>query len=187
MEKVGLDEIWKTVDGYDALEVSNVGRVRTLDSIRSSFRMGRPNQQLKKGGVMSPFLGNHGYLHVAPKIGKQRKKLLVHRLVAKAFVHGFFEKASVNHIDGNKLNNRVENLEWITLAENTAHQWKIGLIDLRGEKHPSAKLKDADVEEIQRMVTEGCPIHQIATQFSVSQTLIYKIKNGQKRTTRPIA
>src|SRR5689334_7053571 len=108
-------ERWAKVAGYDWLEVSDHGRVRTLNSIRVSIRNGKLNEQRKRGGVMSPFLLNTGYLCVAPKIGDSRKKLTVHRLVALAFVPGYFEDATVNHIDGAKTNNLWTNLEWVTL------------------------------------------------------------------------
>jgi len=130
---------------------------------------------------MSPFLGNNGYLHVAPKFGPARKKLLVHRLVAQAFVPGQFAGACVNHIDGDKTNNIPANLEWTTLAENTRHQWATGLVDLRGENHPRSKLRNEDVPVIRQSLRNGIPIKQIAATYSVSEALIYKIRSGHKK------
>ena len=168
-----MKEIWKRIDGSDVLEVSNLGRIRCLDGLRGG--------QQRKGTVYSPFLAKNGYLTIAPKFGASRKKLTVHRLVAAAFAPGFFEGASVNHKDGCKTNNRADNLEWITLAENTRHQWRTGLIDLRGEKHPSAKLTNADVAAIRTRLIGGERITALANEFGVSAALIYKIKRGTKR------
>lgn len=173
-----MTEVWKDVEGYEGrLQVSSEGRVRTLPSLRAGVRNGKPGAWPKPGVVLRPWAGAHGYLQVAPKFGASRKKLLVHRLVAKAFVAGHFDGASVNHIDGNKQNNRPANLEWITLAQNTAHQWAIGLVDLRGEKQPGSKLKERQVKEIYRRRAEKASV--VAREFGVSRETIRKIQLGR--------
>jgi len=143
------------------------------------IRNGVPHPQRKRGVVMSPFVANNGYLHIAPKFGRIRKKLLVHRLVAKAFVDGWFEGATVNHKDGDKLNNLPVNLEWTTLAENTAHQWATGLVNIRGERHPSAKLSDAQTADIMARAADSPTL--LAREYGVSVSLIYKIRQGRKK------
>lgn len=174
-----MEEIWRAAIGYEGrLEVSSLGAVRTLPSVRASTRNGIANLQRKAGVVLSPYLLNNGYLVVAPKFGAVRQKLCVHRLVAMAFVPGHFDGATVNHMDGNKANNCVDNLEWLTLAENTAHQWAIGLVDIRGEKHPNSKLSDADADTIRNSSGD---VRALARQFGVSTSLIYKIRQGRKR------
>ena len=175
-----MAEEWRAVAGYEGqLEVSSDGRVRTLPSVRIGIRNGREHAQRKPGVVMSPFLAKNGYLHVAPKFGGSRKKLSVHRLVAAAFVPGQFDGATVNHIDGNKTNNDASNLEWATLSENTAHQWRIGLVDIRGERHPSAKITNADALNILSRRAESPTA--LAREFGVSTSLIYKIRQGRKK------
>ncbi len=175
-----MSENWREVTGYEGrLEVSDLGSVRTLPSVRTGIRNGVPHPQRKRGMVMRPFKLSTGYLCVAPKFGADRKKLIVHRMVALAFVSGYFEEATVNHIDGDKTNNRADNLEWVTLAENTAHQWRIGLVDIRGEKHPSAKLSDDDVRAIRARPTES--VAALANDFGVGRSLIYKIRQGRKK------
>ena len=175
-------EEWRTVEGYDgSLEVSSLGRVRSLPSIRAGIRNGVPHIQRKRGVVMSPFVAKNGYLHIAPKFGPSRKKLLTHRLIAKAFVPGWFEGATVNHKDGDKLNNLPSNLEWVSLAENTRLQWRDGLVDLRGEKHPSAKLTNSEVVQIKRRLDAGEVQTMLAREFSVSVALISKIRRGAKK------
>tara|TARA_R110000822_G_scaffold27790_3_gene82674 strand:- start:4 stop:441 length:438 start_codon:yes stop_codon:yes gene_type:complete len=128
---------------------------------------------------MSPFIQNNGYQHVAPKFGASRKKLLVHRLIAKAFVAGWFDGATVNHKDGDKLNNLPQNLEWMTLAENTSHQWETGLVNIRGQRHPSAKLTDAQSLEIAARNAESPTL--LAREYGVSVSMIYKIRQGRKK------
>ena len=175
------EEVWEPVASHAGLlEVSNLGRVRTLDSYRPG-RGSKPEPQLRRGKVLSPFIANNGYPTIAPKFGDARKKMLVHRLVATAFVPGHFERATVNHIDGDKTNNVASNLEWTTRAENTAHQWRIGLVDIRGERHPSAKITDAQVREIRRRRASGELQRVLAAEFGVSRKLISQIALGKKR------
>lgn len=175
-----MAEEWRSVEGYEGrLEVSSYGSVRTLPSVRTGMRNGVPVDQIKRGTTLSPFMLSIGYLCVAPKYGAERKKLLVHRLVAKAFVPGYFDGATVNHVDGVKTNNAPRNLEWVTLARNTELQWETGLVNLRGERHPSAKLSDSDVRLILRM-PDASPT-ELARRFGVSTSLIYKIRQGRKK------
>lgn len=172
-------EVWKvTEDGL--LEVSNLGSVRTLPRLCTYERNGKTCTQMRRAKSVRPWLAKNGYLTVSVK-GEDghRRKFTVHRLVAKAFVDGWFEDATVNHIDGNKMHNAAENFEWVSLAENTRKQWEIGLVDLRGEKHPSSKLTNEQTAEIIRRMPEG--IDSLATEFNVSKALIYKIRSGKKR------
>lgn len=105
-------EIWKPIDGFDNYEVSNHGNVR---------RIGKQNL---KSAV------TRGYARLAlRKEGKSHNKY-VHRLVASAFLtNKDINKNQVNHIDGNKLNNTVCNLEWVTCSENHFHAYATGLKD----------------------------------------------------------
>lgn len=177
-----MHEIWKPFKGFEEFaEVSNFGRVRTKDTVRVSTRSGKPNYQKIKGKVVSPYLNHRGYPTIAFKIGSKRPKTFVHRAVAHAFVDGYFDGASVNHMNGIKTDNRPENLEWCTVSENTKHQWKTGLIDIRGERHPSAKLKNTDVLEIRKMLENGDKASTISKIYNVSVALIYKIQKGTKK------
>lgn len=174
-------ESWVYVDGYEGLlEVSDMGRVRTLGGYRSGSGA-RPQPQFRSGKVLSPYIARNGYPTISPKFGPVRRKFLVHRLVAMAFVPGYFDDATVNHKDGVKTNNMPSNLEWVTRAENTSHQWRIGLVDLRGEKHPSSKLTNANVAEIRRRAGDGETRASLAREFSVSNQLICDIVNMKKR------
>lgn len=163
------------------VEVSNLGRVRTLDRaapIEHGAKKGLT--QLRKGKVLSPWIGRSGYFCVSVKEGKTRKKYPVHRLIASAFCEGFDPSITVNHIDGNKLNNQSENLEWITTSENTSHQWRIGLVNLRGENHPNSKLTTRQVNELRTRVKNGERVSLLAEEFSVSVSIIYKISTRDR-------
>lgn len=115
-----LEEEWRTIPGYEGIyEVSSFGRVRSLDRIDERGRR-------MKGRVRRAVL-NKGYEMVGlHKFGEKFKFKAVHRIVAEVFVSG--ENETVNHIDGNKLNNRRWNLEWVSNAENYQHAVATGLI-----------------------------------------------------------
>lgn len=108
-------ETWKPIIGFEDYEVSDCGRVR-------SFR--RKNFQ---GVIMRKGISSKGYETISLyKDGKQYLKL-VHRLVAEAFIPNPFNKETVNHIDCNKTNNHVSNLEWMSKSENIRHAYDNGL------------------------------------------------------------
>lgn len=180
---LALTEIWKKSPiGPSFIEVSNCGRVRTASRLTEGMtKAGRRVFQRRPPKMLSPCVSNNGYLYVPVKDGKSKKKYLLHRLIASAFYDGFDENLSVNHISGNKLDNFPENLEWVTLAQNTRHQWRTGLIDTCGENHPSHKLKNADVAQVFDLLKGGKSVKSVAQKFNVSESLIYKIAQGKKR------
>ena len=107
------------------------------------------------------------YLYTA---NKGRKCFKVHRLVMETFnpvgnSHGL----QVNHIDGNKVNNNLENLEWCTRSENLKHAFKLGLESVDGEKNPSHKLTEKDVIEICERLNKKEMLSSIAKDFNVSK------------------
>lgn len=130
--------------------------------------------------MISPSETKSGYLECAFMVQGKRKKLTVHRLVGKAFVDGYFDGASIDHIDCNKKNNRADNLEWVTLSENTRRQWASGLVDLRGELAPGAKVTNVQAHAIKVLADNGFMVSQIAEWFGISTTCVYKIKNGNR-------
>ena len=160
------------------VRVSNLGRVKTLDRMYNRSVDGKTISQMCKGRVLSPWVSKVGYQMVTVQVGESRKKYYVHRLVASTFCSGFDPSLSVNHIDGNKLNNIPSNLEWVTLGVNTKKQWDTGLVNLRGEKHPNSKLTDKETAEIK--ARQGS-LSFLAKQYNVSTSLIYKIKQGRKK------
>jgi hypothetical protein len=106
-----LIEIWANIKNHDDYQVSNLGRI-------CSYK----NNERK---IIKGWIQNTGYLTVV----LDNKKYSVHRLVAETFIHKTKDKDTVNHIDGNKLNNNVNNLEWCTLKENIQHAFESGLMD----------------------------------------------------------
>lgn len=109
-------EIWKAIDGTKGfIEVSNEGRVRSLLS-------GTPR-------IIKTSIDAKGYHRIRVTIEREKKGFKLHREVAKAFIPNPDNKPQVNHKDGNKTNNSVANLEWVTNKENSHHAIKNGLWD----------------------------------------------------------
>ena len=108
-----MTEIWKQIDGFKDYQVSNFGNVKSSKKNRER--------------ILKPFKDKRGYSCVRLYENKERKHFFVHRLVASMFICNPDNKTQVNHIDGNKNNNRLDNLEWVTNDENMRHSWDIGL------------------------------------------------------------
>lgn len=125
-------EIWKEIYGFPHYEVSNLGNVRSKDKyIYQKDPHGNSVRVLRKGKVLEGGIDPDGYRHVLLyySSGGNRWTAKVHRLVANAFIPSETptEILQVNHKDGNKLNNVVDNLEWVTNQENIAHAQTLGL------------------------------------------------------------
>jgi len=117
-------EYWKDIKGYKGLyQVSNLGRIKSLERITKYQNSKRRVKEKIKG----TFTGKKGYERVELSKNGQNRKYNVHTLVAKAFLNKKSEKSEVNHINGVKTDNRVENLEWCTRSENELHAYRTGL------------------------------------------------------------
>ena len=118
-----LNEIWNKIDGYDNYQVSNFGRVKSLNFRRT-----------KKSAILKNTNQSVGYLVVS--LGKDGKlnHFLVHRLVASSFLKNNQNLKEVNHKNGNKKDNNLQNLEWISSSNNKNHAHKPGLISKTSNK-----------------------------------------------------
>jgi len=124
-------EEWKDIDflkGFEGMyQVSNLGRVKSLGRIvvYPGSKYGMYNGVFRPEKILKPKLNRYAGLTLSNKTTKIYPS--VHRLVALAFISNPLNKPCVNHIDGNGLNNCVENLEWVTFEENTKHAYENGL------------------------------------------------------------
>lgn len=118
-------EIWVDIKGYEGYyQVSNFGRVRSLDRIIIKNDNGNQYNIFRRGKILHQMTASSQYKQV-----RLCKKLYsVHRLVAEAFLDNLDNKPQVNHKDGNKSNNKVDNLEWVTPRENMQHAVDNGLV-----------------------------------------------------------
>ena len=140
----------------------------------------------KTGKFPSLWYDESGYLsfNLGTSIQGERKyqTLRIHRLVAMAFIPNLDNLPEVNHKDGNKLNNCVTNLEWVTGLQNIKHAWKTGLIKgLKGEKNGRSKLTNEEVKEIRNKYTgKRGEIANLAKEYGVSWSLIKLIVTNKK-------
>lgn len=174
-------EIWKDIEGYEDLyQVSSYGRVMIKDRLVCSEKQNR--SYVKKGRLMKLEVDKDGY-HVATLnrgLPTRKQRFRVHRLVAAAFIPMIEGKNIVDHINEIKNDNRVENLRWCTIQENTQWSFDNGRTVLVGQSHGSSKLTEVEVIEIKKLL-RGKKMKQsdIARKFSVSPSRITEIKNGR--------
>lgn len=114
-------EVWKDIVGYEGkYQVSNLGYIKSLE-------MWTGDKYIKRDKILRGSLSKNGYLYVSLCKGGKAKKYKVNRLVAQAFIENPYNLPITNHIDGDKTNNCVDNLEWTTQSENLKHAYRIGL------------------------------------------------------------
>jgi len=124
--------------------------------------------------------GKRGYPYVTLHNNGSRKTCKIHRLVAKAFIPNPESKPEVNHINGIKTDNRVENLEWVTVKENHGHAARTGLRAV-GERSGMAKLTEPKVREIKKLYASGGYfLRELAVLFGVGKSTISYITKGER-------
>lgn len=120
--------IWKDIPGYEGLyKVSNDGQILSCARIVLHPNNRFAKKQSYPDKIMKPRVNKWGYLTIKLCKNDIRKDWLVHRLVAMAFIEPVEGKPFIDHLDGNKQNNNVSNLEWVTIAENNQRAYDKGL------------------------------------------------------------
>lgn len=148
-------------------EISSYGRVRRCTPGRRTF----------VGRVMSLIHGRNGYLCVSPTVDGVNKRFYVHDLVATAFIGPKPEWAHVNHIDGDKTNNRTSNLEYVMREGNMAHAAVHGLM-VCGESHPQHKLNADSVKQLRQDRSDGLSFSMLANKYGVSIATAFNAAKG---------
>lgn len=158
-------EVWKKVQEATDYSVSCIGRVRNDET----------------GHILKPAQDRYGYLRCILMSNSKRLSRLIHRLVAIQFIKNPKKKLQVNHIDGNKKNNNIENLEWVTGSENIRHSYKIGThVGRPGIKHHNVKLTEIQVLEIIKLVEKNVPRKTIAKKYNIHKNHIYRLVCGSR-------
>jgi len=142
------EEVWKDAIGYEGYyKVSNIGRVMGIKKFPS-----KPDNRIAKGSI-----SKHGYHYVHLRKDTKSKNKKVHIMVAEAFIPNLENKPHINHIDGDKMNNSVNNLEWCTPLENNRHALKTGLrrIDLNQLSKAQAISAEKSKKPVKQFDSEG--------------------------------
>lgn len=156
---------WKPVEGYEgAYEVSSEGEVKNLlRHVEWTCRDGSRGCKDFPEKILSPKIDKDGYESVGLSLNGKVKHMRVHRLVCSAFNLNINNHPSVDHIDGNKRNNKKDNLQWVTVAENTIKYYGS---EVSGRKHLSSLTK-VEWGKIGDMYNKGISYEEIATKFKL--------------------
>lgn len=167
------DEIWRDIEGYEGLyQISNLGRIKRV--ARASKNKGTYGSMYQyKEKILSPQENKRrfGYYEISLHKNKKEKRFKIHRLVACAFVPNPNNKPEVNHIDGDKRNNKATNLEWVTSSENKKHAWNHNLYN---SDHRKKAIICNNTNTVYESVTEA------SIQLNCDRRSIHRVLKGEK-------
>ena len=168
-----VKELWKPLLEYKGIEISSIGRVRKAANKR------------RKERILTEFPKDRdGYCRCSvQKLDGTWTSQPVHRLVAKAFIPNTENKQAVNHIDGNRQNNRVENLEWVTPKENVIHSFRFGARRVCKQVPKKTILTDFQISQIDKL-REFYTVNQIAKLFNIEYQSLKNIIHKKKQCER---
>lgn len=162
-----VNEIWKDAVGFEGYyQVSNTGSVYST----------------RRGRFFKPCVNSSGYYAIVLNVNGVATRKTVHRLVCEAFLSNTGKLPIINHKNGIKTDNRVENLEWCTVSHNHAHACRTGLkyFKCKGEENVHSKLTEKNVLEIRRLLSGGTLTSSaIARKYGVTYWTITEIKYGR--------
>lgn len=169
------NEIWKDIKGYEGkYKISNFGNVISLSrkiKCRNGYR-------ITVDKIMKPCKYKKGYLSI--ELG-YRNRYLLHRLVALTFLENKLNKPCVNHINGIKTDNNINNLEWVTYSENEIHSRRIlNKKPICGESHKRSKLTEKQVIEIKTRIKNGEKNKDIYKDYNVTDRNISDIRHNKR-------
>lgn len=158
--------IYKKVKGFENYLVSNFGEIINL----------------KSGRKLKACNFGNGYKGVNLYKNKKYFSKSIHRLVGIAFIDNPENKPQINHKDGNKHNNNINNLEWNTSSENLSHRYTTGLYSQKGFNNSNSKMTEKDLNTISVLILEGCSNREIGRRLNYSSSTInYNVKKYKLR------
>lgn len=172
------NEEWKPIPGFNGeYEASTYGQIRSVSGIRTYTAWGKTIERRHTGKTLKPlFDGRGAYLQVPLSINGSSRRYLVHRLVAITFIDNPNGLPEVNHMDEDKTNNAVWNLEWCDHKYNNNYGSK--RIMTRGTKNGAAKISEELVRTIRKEYVPNDPVYGmtgLSQRYGVSLTHVYNI------------
>lgn len=172
-----MKEIWKDIEGYEELyQVSNLGRIKALRKRVHKIIKGKECYPLCREKILK--ISNHnrnGYLKINITKNNIPKTYEIHRLVAQAFIANQNNLPQVNHKNGIKTDNRVENLEWVTVSQNHKHAFENGL------KKPTSK-KVIQYSKNNKFIKQWDSMTEASKKMNICKTDISACARGKIRT-----
>lgn len=163
---------WKDIPGFNGdYQINRVGQVKMREKVLWNGRI-MPEK------IMSSKITQNGYKRIGLRENGTRRHYSIHRLIALTFIPNPQNKPQVNHKNGIKTDNRVDNLEWVTQAENMQHAMKIGTHKIQGPESKRAKLTWRQINEIKKLRRTGATLQAIGDRFKVTKGTIWKIMNN---------
>ena len=165
-----MEELWKDVVGYEGLYiVSNIGNIMSLGN-------GNSNSSTRK--LLKQQTRVQTYLGVSFNKDGKRNVFQSHRIVALSFIPNPNNYSEINHINGIKFDNRVENLEWCSHSQNIQHAYDTKLlIPSRGDLQKLSKLTNENVVQIRELSNKGVSKNELADKFHVAKCTICRVVN----------
>lgn len=164
------------IPGYEGLVISQKGIVKRLPYTKKGrnaygeFSFLTREREVK----FSP----QEYMQTTVDIGDKKYTIKLHRLLALTFISNPTNLPQVNHIDGDKYNNELENLEWCSAKHNVIHSYEAGLASNKGERHPQSILNYSLVEELRDKYRSGESVVQLSKEYGIKYHTIWKtVKN----------
>ena len=171
------NEVWRPIArSGGAYEVSSLGRVRSMDR---EVRHPSGGIAIKRGMVLKPVADSYGYLKCKVTEDGKLVERKIHRLVAQAFLPPT-DLPQVNHLDFDRSNNVVANLEWVNNSDNMRHAVAAGRHSSAKNPRKAKKLTVEKVAQIRVALADGRRQSEVAAEFNIHQSMVSYIANGKK-------
>lgn len=172
-----MQEIWKPIPNLNCQYIaSNFGKIRTtiefIDNPLNNHIRRQRNKHYKKDSLIGPKLSKKGY----QRVNLNKKTYFVHRLIALTFLPNLHNYQQINHIDGNKINNNINNLEWVSNQQNRNHAVKNNLVMRRDKNCTFQKLTTAEcISAVNKYKSGNTTLKQLGKEYNISKSGMQKI------------